>query len=792
MVNHVTSNPDATLELHYTRPAEIWAEALPVGNGRLGAMIHGTRPVERINLNEDTFWSGPADASVPQVSPELIAAVREHVRDGRHVAAGEALRATQGADAEALQPVGDLLIEFVGGSGDQTADGQLGEGAAYRRSLDLRDGVAVVEWGEAGHRVRQQVLASAQDEVIVVRLETDDPYGLRVNLRLATQQHRAEVRAGDDGTSLALMLAAPRHVVPWPSTDGVIDEDDDRRSIRAAALLQVEADGVVSTEAGDDSEPFIAVRGAQAVTAYVAIRTGFAGWESEPVRDSGQCLAEAVQDVQTARADGWEKIWEAHVTEHRALMDRVTLDLLCDVPDLPTDQRLARRADGESDAHLSALAFAFGRYLLLASSRPGTQAATLQGIWNAELTPPWNCEYTVNINTEMNYWPAETTALPECHEPLLRLVADLSEAGRPVAQGIYAARGWTCHHNTDLWRIAGPVGAGNGDPMWSQWPMAGAWLCTHLAERWRFGRDVAFLAAVALPVALDAARFVLDLLTEDAEGRLVTSPSTSPENQFATADGPASVDQGTAMDLTLARELFGFVLEGAEEVLAVGVPLTEADTATIEQVRGALERLAPLRVGSRGQLLEWSVDPVLREAARRSLEERGDAGTGWSLAWKVALWARLGDGAAAHRLLDRFLRPLLPDAESEHDADPMSGGGVYRSLLCAHPPFQIDGNFGVTAAIAELLVQSHAVEGGVPIIDLLPALPPQWPQGRVAGLRARGGVTVTELTWSQGAPTAIAVEAHTSTCVELRWRDVEGRQQARRLEFTAGERATVL
>ena len=808
MVNHVTLNRDDMLELCYHRPAAIWAEALAVGNGRLGAMIHGTRPVERINLNEDTFWSGPADRSVPEVSSELIAEVREHVREGRHVAAGEALRTTQGADAEALQPVGDLLIEFV----DSTQ-------VSYRRSLDLRDGVASVECGEEGRRIRQQVLASEQHDVIAVHVETDDPDGLQVNLSLATPQHRAQLRAEDGdpegGVSLALLLAAPRHIVPWPRTDGVIDEDDDLQSIRAAAVLTLDADGGEQVRIERQGEPCIAVRGARALTAYVAIRTGFSGWDVAPTRDSEQCLGAALEDAQGARAEGWEKIRAAHVEEHRALMDRVILDLPGEAPDLPTDERLARRAAGESDEQLSVLAFAFGRYLLLASSRPGTQAATLQGIWNAELTPPWNCEYTVNINAEMNYWPAETTALPECHEPMLRLVADLSEAGRPVAQRIYGARGWTCHHNTDLWRLAGPVGGGQGDPMWSQWPMAGAWLCTHLAERWRFGRDLAFLAAMAMPVALDAARFVLDLLVEDGTGHLVTSPSTSPENQFATPDGPASVDQGCAMDLTLARELFGFVLEGAEEVLTIGVPLTEQDTATIAEVRAALERLAPLRVGSRGQLLEWSaereevdphhrhvshlvglfpgsavaVDPVLREAARRSLQERGDAGTGWSLAWKVALWARLGDGDAAHRLLDRYLHPILGESEG---AAFSSGGGVYRSLLCAHPPFQIDGNFGVTAAIAELLVQSHAVEGGLPVIELLPALPSQWPDGRVTGLRARGAVTVAELSWSQGVPTAIVLEAQTGTRVTLRWRDAAGEPETRLLELAAGERAAVL
>jgi len=834
--------PDPALELAFAEPAAIWAEALPVGNGRLGAMVHGTRPAERINLNEDTFWSGPGDTAVPQVRDGLIGEVRALVRAGRHAEAGKLLRETQGADAEALQPVGDLLLTFIGASGGTEDTG----GASYRRSLDLRDGVATVETvrGADGFVTRQQVLASVQHQVVAVRLETDDPAGLQVDLSLATPQRRAEFpvnprvpasTCSDDGPSLALLLAAPRHVVPWPRKDGVIVEDDDQRSIRAAAFLRVEAEGgtavvhdpAVSETAASEtaapdnaaSGPVIAVRGASAVTAYVAIRTGFAGWDDAPTRDEEGCLAEAAQDVEGVCETGWEAVRAAHVAEHRALMDRVTLRLAeADPADeavaaLPTDERLARRAAGAPDEQLAVLAFALGRYLLAASSRPGTQAATLQGIWNDQVTPPWNCEYTVNINAEMNYWPAETTALPECHEPLLRLVADLSEAGRDAAAGIYGARGWTCHHNTDLWRIAVPVGRGQGNPMWAQWPLGGAWLAAHLAERWRFGRDLAFLAAVAFPVTLDAARFLLDLLVEDGAGRLVTSPSTSPENEFVTADGPASVGQGCAMDLTLARELFGFVLEAAAALEPAGVPLTQEDRAALDEVRAALPRLAPLRIGSRGQLLEWSaeyqesdphhrhlshlvglypgrvvaVDPQLREAARRSLEERGDAGTGWSVAWKVGLWARLGDGAAAHRLLAEYLQPVVPQG-----SEGQSSGGVYRSLLCAHPPFQIDGNFGVTAAIAEMLMQSHETrEDGAPVIDLLPALPPQWPDGRVAGLRARGAVVLAELAWSQGAPTSIVVEALAETRFEVRWRDRDGQPTSRVLELSAGELARI-
>jgi alpha-L-fucosidase 2 len=498
-------------------------------------------------------------------------------------------------------------------------------------------------------------------------------------------------------------------------------------------------------------------------------------------------------------------------------MDRVTLTLGPSAPatddpaaDETSDVPGPPRQSGPTDQHLYVLAFAFGRYLLAASSRPGTQPATLQGVWNSQVAPPWNCEYTVNINTEMNYWPAETTALADCHEPLLRLVGDLARAGQRTARSIYGARGWTCHHNTDLWRITVPVGAGYGDPMWAHWPMGGVWLSLHLAEHWRFGRDAAFLGEVALPIALDAARFVLDLLIDDGNGDLVTSPSTSPENQFLTDEGPASVDAGTAMDLTLARELFEFVLEAETALRTAGIAVSRDDQAALDEVRPALARLAPPRVGSHGQILEWSAeypeaepqhrhlshlvglfpgqtlarDPHLRAAARRSLLGRGDPGTGWSIAWKVGLWARLGDADAAHRLLDLYLGPIA-------SVDPAPGGGTYRSLLCAHPPMQLDGHFGLTAAIAEMLVQSHLTLDGAPLVDLLPALPRHWPTGHVRGLRARGAVTVTDLAWADHEIASAVLTATRDTIVMARCR-VGGEPRTRRLALRAGEQVVIV
>ncbi|WP_333770353.1 glycosyl hydrolase family 95 catalytic domain-containing protein [Streptomyces sp. IBSBF 2435] len=752
----------------YDRPALRWADGIPVGNGRLGAMLWGPPEVQRFSLNEDTFWSGPPTAEPPAVPAGLLADVRADLRAGRHVAAGERLKAAQGRGAEAFQPIGDLVLRISGGA----------EGGSLWRELDLRAGVA----RQLACGVAHEVCADTATGLLLIRLRTGHPAGLDAALSWRTPQLRSRVRAlGSD--ALALLLTAPSHVGDDARRRPVVEHGDP--AMAAAALARVRCEGGDVMVDGDR----LRLRGVRACTVLVDVRTGFAGRDRTPGGDPEECLGRAARAIEAAQDRPWAELLDAHTAAHRALMDRVRLRLH-DLPEpapaprdaqphntpAPLDVRLRASAagDGPRDEQLAPLLFDFGRYLLLACSRPGTQAAHLQGLWNDSVTPPWHCDYTVNINTQMNYWPAESTALPECHEPLIDLVADLAAAGTGVARGLYGTDGWTCHHNTDLWRATWPVGEGNDDPMWSSWPLAGAWLCLHLAEHWRYGRDARFLRERAWPVAAGAARFLLGLLTEDADGHLATAPATSPENRFATADGPASVDLSTAMDLTLARELFGFLTESAADAGPA------ADPALLADIAAALPRLRPLAVGSRGELLEWHTErtetephhrhvshlvglypgsalaePRLRAAARRSLDLRGDEGTGWSTAWKIGLWARLGDGAAAHRLLGVMLRPVGSDEE---------GGGVYPSLLCAHPPFQIDGNFGATAAIAELLLQSHT-----DVLDLLPALPPAWPAGEVTGLRARGAVTVERLAWSGGTLGSATLRAERATAVTVRW-----------------------
>jgi alpha-L-fucosidase 2 len=720
----------AALKLTYDTAPEAWHEGLPIGEGRIGAMLWG----DRIELNEDGFWSGDGGWQVPEGVEGIAAEAAEAVRRGDYVAADQLVTRLQGPKTEAYQPAGAFVATHTGGTGE-------------RRELDLRDGVATVVRG----RVRQQAFASAAHKVIALRWTAEEPFDL--DLRF-DWPHEGGTHAAGPG-ELSVTGFAPISVAngtpDYSSTDGVR---------RLGLNAQLRTDGELA--ATDDGHRFT---GCREIEAYVALHSG---------TDHEAALATARSEAQAATANGWTTLLDEHVTAHRQVMDRVGLDLLPQAPvdNFSTAERLRRRAAGEPDEDLAVLAFQFGRYLLAASSRPGTQAANLQGIWNNLVTPPWNCDYTTNINVEMNYWPAETCALPEFHEPLFDLVEDLSRTGVETARRLYDAGGWCCHHNTDYWRLTTPV---DGRACWQSWPMGGLWLAMHLAERWRFGRDEEFLAE-RLPIALGAARFAFDRLSEGKDGTLVTSPATSPENEFVTPDGNSAVDESTGMDATLVRELFAFVLEAAD---VVAETLHGDDLQLVKGIKEAMPRLAGPKIGADGRLLEWADEreesephhrhvshlygvypgdsfadsPELLAAAKKSLEARGDAGTGWSLAWKTALWARLGDGDRAHRLLREFLTPVGFRGEGAEYAD----GGVYASLLCAHPPFQIDGNFGTTAAIAEMLVQSHRTEEGMAVIELLPALPSAWPGGEVRGLRARGGVTVERLAWDAGEVTALTL-----------------------------------